>query len=132
MRALSACATSGSLVGAVVAAAGVATSPGADWGAGVALAAGGVFARASSAPLHPALAMSRTLTVAMRRSMFIGRCTVMESAREFTAEPREPQLRGGKIPHGAQARLRCPLDHYYYGAYVLHPRSPELRLRSRR
>ena len=56
----------------------------------------------------------------------------MESlAREVTAEPRELLLRRGKIPYKRQARLRCPLDSYYYGAYVLHPRSPESHLRSR-
>src|SRR4051812_30944213 len=133
MRALSACATSGSVVETAAVVAGVAAVPGVDAAAGAALAAGGVFARASSAPLHAALAMSRTVATAMRRSKFIGRCTVMESvAREIMAELCESQLRRGKIPHRRLARLRCRLGDDYYGAYVLHPRSPESRLRSRR
>jgi hypothetical protein len=65
MRALSARATSGSVDGPDVVAAGVAAVAGADCSA---LAVDGVFARAFSAPLH---AMARSATAMMRISMVI-------------------------------------------------------------
>ena len=69
MRALSACATSGSVADGALAVGGDAAAA-----AGVVLladVAGEVFARAFSAPLQPALA-ARNAMAAMRRSMIIG------------------------------------------------------------